>query len=1531
MSFPTLRQSTTSTQTALTDPANLFTFTSAAVAGNLLVITLAGDKNTGTLTVSDNISGTTGWVVETAIPGAGVSLYVARKTAVGGETAVTATTSTASVVGNTGYAEEIVDDGAGAWTVVAKATPAYSDAVVTTAASGTSDTADYDGRALAVGVVDSQNAYTGSFSGYTTVNTPVAPAGAGGGNAGCWVGTANIAAGATTSTTFTVAGGAGDQLTCAIVAVGRVESAPTGGPTSTLVDNFSGATFNAAWSDVYGGASLDTASGRGKVPASHTAGVENFAGIQTGTAWTLDDLFVRVYPQTLSGATADCYTSLAFEHPTIEGTRVVISYHQVEGTLVCSNQVAYDDAGAVSVAFSSSTHAWWRLTKSGANLLFRTSPDGLTWTTQRTITAPTWLASGTGSVLLDASRATGTASDAYFDNVNVTPPVTVATRFYLNNSDAPYTPSAALPFWDAPAAALTPSRLGRVKAGAAVTTTIAETATTSPYYVLLRQWVSAPATAPGSLAGNYQCVIGQLESNAAADMALTAAVWVTVGDSTTIRGTALSAFSLTEFPTTTTALALSDALAGQVDYQAGDRIVVELGYRAANTVATSYSGTVAFGGTAADLVAADTDMTKAAWFDLPLTAATFDANAETRTISDTASAVDTVSYPINVNRALADEARAVEPLILDAYGIVLGPAAVFGQASPQSSFTPTRAVSDDAEATDGVVRATSPNTRELTEAASAVAVDSIPGFVEMERSETSSAGAVDTLRRAVAAARSISDSAGVPTDTVEGTVARIMYETAGATDQGNLVGGDVPVGSDLVVGAGSMERGLTLPRVPADVAAAVDAVAGVGVFARSLTDAAAGVDTVVGAAAHPRALADTVSIDDDVTRVAALPRDRADLAAAVDTVRDVQVALVRILDDALAGVDAVSGRIDRMRSASDEAGAADTLTPSINRGRRIADGAGADDSTTKTFLLARVTADTANAGDALTGRLRTRRALAEAVSMSDGPMVGALAIVGDALVVGAGSIVRTVAYPRVEPDTAKALDTVRRTAVLGRIPADAAVAADTGTGAARFARPVADDDASAVDSLGVTHHLQRRPLDTARAGDLVRRAAVEARQVLDTARSEDGPFVGDATEVGDDLLIGAGTLHRTVGLPRPLVEAALVADTLVRASVRSRAVAETAAAPDIVRGRASIPRALADEAIVEDGPFVGEDGLLGEGLIVGAGSVGRDLRMPRPLAELARVTDALGRASDRPRASAETVGAADTVRARAVLPRTLAETAGALETLAVQVATQRRIPDRAAVVDTLSRTVARSRDLAETAGAADVVARRVASPRPLADEATVEDGPFVGNDAEVGPDLIPGAGSVGRDLVLPRTLLERAAVVDTVSRVVADVRTGAETAPAVDVVASRGSFPRALADTAAATATGLVRQQSTARGAADTAKVADTVQRTRAIGRAVAETASASEPGLVVGPNLVVGPDTLLPAPVGRQVRAPRPITESAAAADVVERAELILARALADLADAGDTVRNTAGNRPWRIGGARRLDDIHARTARVV
>jgi hypothetical protein len=110
----------------------------------------------------------------------------------------------------------------------------------------------------------------------------------------------------------------------------------------------------------------------------------------------------------------------------------------------------------------------------------------------------------------------------------------------------------------------------------------------------------------------------------------------------------------------------------------------------------------------------------------------------------------------------------------------------------------------------------------------------------------------------------------------------------------------------------------------------------------------------------------------------------------------------------------------------------------------------------------------------------------------------------------------------------------------------------------------------------------------------------------------------------------------------------------------------------------------------------------------------------------------------------------------------------------------------------------------------------------------------------------------------------------------------------------------------------------------------DFVTSTSVQSRSVVDEARSAEPELIVGPDLEIGPDTVIGTRLGRQLHLPRPIVDGAAATDVVARAELILVRAVADLAAAIDQVGTGYGPRPWRVGDARRLDDRHATARRL-
>jgi hypothetical protein len=103
-----------------------------------------------------------------------------------------------------------------------------------------------------------------------------------------------------------------------------------------------------------------------------------------------------------------------------EGTRVGFSMNAVSGLLRCVSETDYWDDAAVELAYDPVAHLFLRLAEDGTDLTWATSPDGTTWTTQRTLATPAWIAADAEACALDMSahRDSGTADYVEFDLVN---------------------------------------------------------------------------------------------------------------------------------------------------------------------------------------------------------------------------------------------------------------------------------------------------------------------------------------------------------------------------------------------------------------------------------------------------------------------------------------------------------------------------------------------------------------------------------------------------------------------------------------------------------------------------------------------------------------------------------------------------------------------------------------------------------------------------------------------------------------------------------------------------------------------------------------------------------------------------------------------------------------------------------------------------------------------------------------------------------------------------------------------------------
>ncbi|MFJ2292099.1 hypothetical protein ACIOG7_10360 [Streptomyces sp. NPDC087894] len=194
----------------------------------------------------------------------------------------------------------------------------------------------------------------------------------------------------------------------------------------------------------------------------------------------------------------------------------------------------------------------------------------------------------------------------------------MATRWYVGNSAAPYTPATIRGGWEKTAGAVTGLLAGR-PTGTAATIAQSVGATTNPYDVLWGRWVSAPAVAADTISGTLSYILGRVENNAGANANFYLHVFVTAGDSDTVRGTLLANYTLaSEFPTTAAGGGASGVAVTSTAIQAGDRLVVEVGYRALGATSAAYTATLNYGNTGVtDLASGGTGVTTApGWIEL---------------------------------------------------------------------------------------------------------------------------------------------------------------------------------------------------------------------------------------------------------------------------------------------------------------------------------------------------------------------------------------------------------------------------------------------------------------------------------------------------------------------------------------------------------------------------------------------------------------------------------------------------------------------------------------------------------------------------------------------------------------------------------------------------------------------------------------------------------------------------------------------------------------------------------------------------
>ncbi|QQR68868.1 MAG: hypothetical protein IPI58_08570 [Alphaproteobacteria bacterium] len=182
------------------------------------------------------------------------------------------------------------------------------------------------------------------------------------------------------------------------------------------------------------------------------------------------------------------------------------------------------------------------------------------------------------------------------------------TKLYISKSGSGYTPATIRGAWDKTTDHVvrglhTAQDLAGM--GGPISVASPEATATADYENLLIRAVSSPLSADHTFGGTLNVMLGAQESTADADMAFYLHAFVTQGDTDNLRGTLLANYAdpnTNEWGTTALGKALTAAQSLlAVAALAGDRIVVEIGYRSRNVTASSRTGTLWHGGNGSDL------------------------------------------------------------------------------------------------------------------------------------------------------------------------------------------------------------------------------------------------------------------------------------------------------------------------------------------------------------------------------------------------------------------------------------------------------------------------------------------------------------------------------------------------------------------------------------------------------------------------------------------------------------------------------------------------------------------------------------------------------------------------------------------------------------------------------------------------------------------------------------------------------------------------------------------------------------------
>lgn len=187
----------------------------------------------------------------------------------------------------------------------------------------------------------------------------------------------------------------------------------------TLTDNFNDNSVDTGkWPSNFnfGGNTLTEAGGEGRIALS--GGSPGYSAYYTGAnVYDLTGSYAALKAVVVpsNSTQAQAYIKLA-----LNGTNY-IAFGKQAGNIYFQRQLAGVDS-TTTLAYNSTDHRWWRIRESGGNILWDTSPDGLTWTNRRSLApgfAITSLTAEVGAGCWQVETAPGSFNFDDFNNLPV--------------------------------------------------------------------------------------------------------------------------------------------------------------------------------------------------------------------------------------------------------------------------------------------------------------------------------------------------------------------------------------------------------------------------------------------------------------------------------------------------------------------------------------------------------------------------------------------------------------------------------------------------------------------------------------------------------------------------------------------------------------------------------------------------------------------------------------------------------------------------------------------------------------------------------------------------------------------------------------------------------------------------------------------------------------------------------------------------------------------------------------------------------